>query len=158
MLEDFDFNAPWMQDRMSHNNMWDPELNMSFALKEGKKEKKTSKTTNKWINREYMVNACEGSPPWGCSRPCRHDFWTHPSKPRPLSGRFAACEKSGPRCRACARALCERFERRAGPPRCRHTATPGSEHLRWKIPELVGVTSCRTSNDSLVWLKSFSSP
>lgn len=39
MLEDFDFNAPWM----SHNNMWDPELNMSFGLKEGKKEKKTQK-------------------------------------------------------------------------------------------------------------------
>lgn len=41
MLEDFDFNAPWM----SHNNMWDPELNMSFGLK-GKRKKNNSKTTN----------------------------------------------------------------------------------------------------------------
>lgn len=48
MLEDFDFNAPWM----SHNNMWDPELNMSFGLKEGKKEKKLK--NNERMNKQRI--------------------------------------------------------------------------------------------------------
>lgn len=81
------------------------------------------------------TGGCDHSPPGGCSTPCTRGFWTHPSKLPPLWGRFVARETSDPRCKVYEHARCGRCEHKAGPQRCRHTATPGLKHDRYKRKE-----------------------
>ncbi len=58
------------------------------------------------------------------SRPYKRDFCTGPSRPQPPSERCDAHGLSGSRCRVCGHARCVQSANRAGPPHCRHTATP----------------------------------
>lgn len=58
------------------------------------------------------------------SRPCIRDSCTGPSTPQPPSERCGARGLPGSLCRVCEHARCAQSWNRAGPPRCRRTATP----------------------------------
>ena len=73
---------------------------------------------------------CPVQPGEVCSRPCRPCLCAHPSRFRPLAGRYASREDSGPRHRACGVSPGGPPGSRARPLFCLRTATPARRRKR----------------------------